>query len=307
MALATSALATRRINRCDVSLSQLQWEKENKMDVKAPSTVLISGRTLAYDEASPANPADLRGVILLLTGLGSKRLGWAKQLDVFGHHYRTIALDYRDTGDSDEVAEDYTPADLADDAAMLLESLGIAHSHVIGISLGGFVALQLALRHPSLLDKLVLISTSAGGSTHVPASPEILALLTPEPGLEVGERTMRTYRQLMATEFVAAHPEELERIAATARYRPHSAAAYMRQLRAALTHDVADSLHRIAAPTLVIHGDADPLVPPENGAFLAAHIANARHIVYRGVGHIPIVERADDFNRDALRFLAGEA
>jgi pimeloyl-ACP methyl ester carboxylesterase len=80
----------------------------------------------------------------------------------------------------------------------------------------------------------------------------------------------------------------------------------MRQLQATLAHDVADALHRIAAPTLVIHGDLDPLVPPANGAHLATQIAGAQHIIYRGVGHIPIIERADDFNRDVLAFLAGD-
>jgi pimeloyl-ACP methyl ester carboxylesterase len=80
----------------------------------------------------------------------------------------------------------------------------------------------------------------------------------------------------------------------------------MRQLQATLAHDVADALHRITAPTLVIHGDLDPLVPPANGAHLAAQIGGAQHILYRGVGHIPLVERADDFNRDVLAFLAGD-
>lgn len=274
------------------------------MDVKEPASVRISGRKIAYDEARPANPADERGTILLLTGLASKRLGWYGQIEVFGREYRTIAMDHRDTGDSDEVAEDYTPADLADDAAALLQALDISHAHVIGISLGGFAALQFALRHADMLDKLVLVSTSAGGSTHVPASPEIIALLTPEPGLEVGERAIRSYSRIMAVEFVAAHPEALERIAHTARYRPQSAAGYMRQLRASLAHDVVDALHRITAPTLIIHGNLDPLVPPQNGAYLAAHIPGAKHLVYQGVGHIPIVERADDFNRDVLAFLS---
>ncbi|HEX8730024.1 MAG TPA: alpha/beta fold hydrolase, partial [Ktedonobacterales bacterium] len=177
-------------------------------------------------------------------------------------------------------------------------------THVVGISLGGFTALQFALRHADLLDRLVLVSTSAGGRTHVQPSAEIVALLTPSPGVEVGERAIRTYSRIMAAEFVEAHPEELERIAETARYRPQSATAYMRQLSATLTHDVADSLNRITAPTLVIHGDLDPLVPPANGAYLATHIAGARHVVYPGVGHIPIVERTDDFNRDVLAFLA---
>ncbi|HEU5438021.1 MAG TPA: alpha/beta fold hydrolase, partial [Ktedonobacterales bacterium] len=268
------------------------------------SSVLIGGRTLAYDVASPANPADARGTILLLTGLASKRLGWARQLEVFGREYRTIAMDHRDTGDSDEVADDYTAADLADDAAALLETLGITRAHVVGISLGGFVALHFALRHADLLDKLVLVSTSAGGSTHVPPSPEIVALLTPDASLEVGERAIRNYSRIMAAEYVAAHPEEMERIAETARYRPQSPAAYMRQLRASLAHDVTDALHRITAPTLVIHGDLDPLVPAANGEYLAKNIAGARHVVYHGVGHIPIVERADEFNRDVLAFLA---
>ena len=276
------------------------------MDVKEPSSVQIAGRKIAYDEARPANRADEKGTILLLTGLASKRLGWVRQLDVFGREYRTLALDHRDTGDSDQVAEDYTPSDLADDAAAVLSALGIAHAHVVGISLGGFAALQFALRHPEMLDKLVLVSTSAGGRAHVPASPEIVALLTPEPGLEVGERAIRGYSKIMAAEFVAAHPEAFEQIAATARYRPQSAAGYGRQLRASLAHDVVDELHRISAPTLVIHGDLDPLVPAANGAYLAAHIPGARHTVYSGVGHIPIVERADDFNHDVLAFLANE-
>jgi pimeloyl-ACP methyl ester carboxylesterase len=267
---------------------------------------LIAGRKLAYDEARPTSPAAAKGVILLLTGLGSKRLGWAKQLGVFGREYRTIAMDYRDTGDSDVVSEPYTVADLADDAAALLGALGIARAHVVGISLGGFAALQFALRHADLLGRLVLVSTSAGGRAHVPPGAEIAALLSPGPGVEVGERAIHTYSRIMAPAFVAAHPEELERIAETARYRPQLPAAYMRQLQATLGHDVADTLDRITAPTLVIHGDLDPLVPPANGAYLATHITGARHIIYPGVGHIPIVERADDFNRDVLAFLAAD-
>jgi pimeloyl-ACP methyl ester carboxylesterase len=277
------------------------------MQVNEPSSIQIAGRKLAYDEVGPTNPAAAKGAILLLTGLGSKRLAWARQLEVFGREYRTIAMDYRDTGDSDEVAEPYSVADLADDAAALLRTLGIERTHVVGISLGGFTALQFALRHADLLDRLVLVSTSAGGRTHVQPTAEIVALLTPSPGVEVGERAIRTYSRIMAAEFVKAHPEELERIAETARYRPQSSGAYMRQLSATLAHDVVDSLHRITAPTLVIHGDLDPLVPPVNGAHLATHIVDARHIVYPGVVHIPIVERRDDFNRVVLAFLAAEA
>lgn len=274
------------------------------MNVEAPKFVDLGGRKLAYDEARPADPASERGTILLLTGLGSKRLGWVNQLSVFGQTYRTIAMDHRGTGDSDDTATEYTPADLADDAAALLRALGVARAHVVGISLGGFTALQFALRHPDQLDHLVLVSTSAGGASHVQPAPEIIALLMPAPEVEVGERAINNYSKIMGAEYVAAHPEALRQIAEIARYRPQTPDAYGRQLRAALAHDVADELGRITAPTLIIHGDVDPLVPPPNGAHLAASIPGARHTVYAGVGHIPIFERAADFNRDVLAFLA---
>jgi pimeloyl-ACP methyl ester carboxylesterase len=77
----------------------------------------------------------------------------------------------------------------------------------------------------------------------------------------------------------------------------------MRQLQAALGHDVAQQLDRIQAPTLVIHGDVDPLVPPGNGDYLAQHIKGAQHIVYHNVGHVPIIECPEQFNRDVLAFL----
>ncbi len=271
------------------------------MEIREHSSVRIDGRKIAYDEVSPA---ESRGTILLLTGLGSKRLGWARQLEAFGQHYRTIALDHRDTGDSDPVGDPYTIGDLADDAAAVLRALGVERAHVIGISLGGFVALQVALRHPELVDKLVLVATSAGGETHVPPGPEMIEMLSRrEPGLEIGEAARRNYTRIMAPGYAERHPEELDRVAEVARYRPQSQEAYFRQLGAAQGHDATAGLDRIAAPTLVIHGEVDPLVRPENGRNLARRIRGAKLITYPDVGHIPIVEVADRFNRDVLAFL----
>jgi 3-oxoadipate enol-lactonase len=271
------------------------------MPVKEPSFVMIDGRRMAYDEVSPANP---RGTVLLLTGLGGNRLGWYRQLEVLGRSYRTIALDYRDVGDSDPVFEPYTLVDLADDAAAVLSALGVQHAHVISISMGGFVALQLALRHPALVDKLVLVATSAGGSTHVPPSPEMMALLgQPDLQLEAGERRRRTYARIAAPGYFESHPEDWDRVAENARQLPQRQDAYFRQLQAGTTNDVSGQLDAIQLPTLIVHGELDPLVVPENGHYLAQHIKGARLILYPGTGHIVIVERAEDFNRDVLAFL----
>jgi pimeloyl-ACP methyl ester carboxylesterase len=240
-----------------------------------------------------------------LTGLASKRLGWYRQLPVFGQIYRTIALDHRDTGDSDLATAPYTTADQADDAAGLLAVLGIEHANVVGISMGGFIALELALRHPELVEKLVLTGTSAGGATHVAPSPEIGALLVQDrQGVDPGELSRRTYTLIMAPGFAERNPAAMERVVETARYRPQSAEAYQRQLQACLGHDVAGRLGQIHVPTLVVHGEVDPLVPVENGRYLADHIPGAQLILYPETGHIAIVERADDYNQAVLGFLA---
>ncbi len=273
------------------------------LQIKEPSVVMIDGRKMAYDEVSPPNP---KGTILLLTGLGAKRLGWYNQIDVFGQTYRTIALDHRDTGDSDLASGPYTTVDQAEDAAAVLKALGISRAHVAGISMGGFIALELTLHHPDLIDKLILTSTSAGGPTHVPPGPEMLAMLGRDRrGMDPGDLARQTYSQIMAPGFLDSHPAAMEHIVETARYRPQKAEAYLRQLQACMGHNASDRLGQIHAPTLVVHGEVDPLVPVENGRYLAQHIPGARLILYPNTGHIPIVERAEEYNRDVLAFLEG--
>jgi pimeloyl-ACP methyl ester carboxylesterase len=274
------------------------------LEVAAPSFVEVAGRRLAYDEVSPPSP---QGTVLLLTGLGSKRLGWYRQLPVFGRTFRTIALDHRDTGDSDLATGPYTTADQADDAAGVLRALGIGQAHVVGISMGGFIAQELAARHPEMVRKLVLTGTHPGGPAHVQPGPDMLAMLTQGfNDVERGELARRVYTAIMAPGYLDAHPDELEHIMESERYQPQSAEAYRRQLQACLGHNMSDPdrLSQLRLPTLVIHGDVDPLIPTPNGLYLAAHIPNARLRLYGGVGHVAIVERADEYNRDVLAFLA---
>ncbi len=271
------------------------------MLVKEPSFVLIDGRRMAYDEVSPAYP---KGTVLLLAGADSNRLTWYKQLDVFGRAFRTIAVDSRDTGDSDPVSEPYTIADLADDGAFFLAALGVQRAHVVGVSLGGFVGLQMVLRHPERIEKLVLVSTSA---THIPPSTEVMAQmrqLQQDQPLEVGERMQRVLALFSAPGYFANHPQDWDRIAEWARYRPQSQESAVRQMQATMTYDVSGQLDHIQVPTLVVHGELDPRVVPKNGRFLAEHITGARFILYPNTGHLVPLEHAEEFNRDVLAFLA---
>lgn len=257
---------------------------------------------MAYDEVCPPNP---KGTIMLLTGLGSKRLAWYRQMEEFGRQYRTIALDHRDVGDSDPFPGSYTIADQARDVVSVMKALGIQKAHIVGISMGGFISLELAIRYAQVVDKLVLVSTSAGGLTNVPPGPRMmLGLFRREQG-EVGELARKVYGRIMAPGYMERQAEDREKIMAIARYRPMSPDAYQRQLRACLSHNAAFRLNQIQAPTLVIHGDKDPLVPTANGRRLARKIRGARLIIYPHTGHIPIIEQAAQFNRDVLAFLAG--
>lgn len=270
------------------------------MLIKEPSFAMIDGRRMAYAEVSPPHP---RGTVLLLAGAGARKFSWYKQLDVFGRTFRTIALDYRDTGDSDPYPRSYTIADLADDAAFVLAALGVPRAHVVGISMGGFVGLQMALLHPERVEKLVLVTTSA---TYTSISPALLAQMSQiqqDQHLEAGERIVRVVALVTAPNYFATHPEDRERAIELARYRPMSQEVSMRQMQACMLYDVSEQLDRIQTPTLVVHGELDPSIAPEHGRFLAEHIKGARFLLYPNIGHLPIFECPEDFNRDVLAFL----
>jgi len=267
----------------------------------APQFVNVGGRQLAYEEVSPPDP---EGTVLLLCGIGAKRQGWYRQLPVLGRRFRTLALDYRDVGDSDPATEPYSIDELADDVAALARELGIESASLVGISMGGFISLVLALRHPELVDRLILVVTSAGGETHVSTSPEVMRALMPDATeLESGDGARRVCSLVAAPGFAESHPEAIDEFVEIALHNPMRRDAYLRQLEACRAHDVADRLGDIHTPTLVLHGDVDPLVRIENGRLLAERIPGARLIVYENVGHIPEVECADDFNRDLAAFL----
>jgi pimeloyl-ACP methyl ester carboxylesterase len=266
-----------------------------------PQFVELDGRRIAYEERSPGDPD---ATVLLLCGIGAKRQGWYKQLPVLGERFRALALDYRDVGDSDAATGEYSIRDLADDVYGFARDLGIERASLVGISMGGFIALELALAHPECVDRLILVVTSAGGATHVSTSPEVMRALMPgDEEVESGEGARRVCSLVAGPGFAERHPEAIEEFVEIAQHNPMHVDAYLRQLAACRAHDVSDRLGVIAAPTLVIHGDADPLVPVENGRRLAAGIAGAELIVYEGVGHIPEVEVFERFNDDLVSFL----
>jgi pimeloyl-ACP methyl ester carboxylesterase len=262
-------------------------------------TVQLGSQAAWYDEHGDGSP------LVLIPGLGASRLSWWKQVQPLARTFRVIRIDNRDAGDSAHATAAYTIADMADDVAQLIRELKLGSAFVMGWSMGTFIAQELTLRHPALVNKLILVAGSAGGPTQTRATPEISALLKRSETEPIEARVRRTYPLLAGPDYMRQHPEDLDRLVWSQSTKPMSIACYQRQLGAILSWPgVGPELPRVTAATLVIHGDQDPLVPYPNGQLIASQIPGATLSTYEGVGHLPPIEAAERFNREVEEFLS---
>ena len=257
------------------------------------------GFALAYEVRGAGFP------LLLINGLGSDRGEWMAQIPAFGR-FRVITFDNRGSGESGTPPGPYTTTEMADDAAALLSFLGVERSHVLGVSLGGMIAQEVALRHPGRVGRLVLVCTTPGGDATVRPSPEALAAFARARDGDREAELRRTIPFLYTGRFRTGHPEEIEAFIARRLAAPSSPEGYAAQLAAAVGHSAGDRLKEIRSPTLVIAGTADRLVPPVNSERIASRIPGARLVLVPGAPHRLFAENAEAFNREVLSFLTTE-
>lgn len=255
------------------------------------------GFRMYYEEHGSGFP------MLLINGLGSDHLEWLHQLPAFASHGRVVVFDNRGTGKTDVPPGPYTTAQMADDAASLLRALGIPRAHVLGVSLGGMIAQEVALRHPGLVDGLVLGCTGPGGKLSIHPSPEAMAAFAIAKGEDPEAELRRMLPFLYTDACIRERPGEIEGFVRRRLDHPTPPEGYLAQLSAAVTHDASARLGNIRARTLVITGDADRLVNWENSLRLAGRIPGAVLVVLPGAPHRLFAETADAFNREVLSFL----
>jgi 3-oxoadipate enol-lactonase len=257
-----------------------------------PHATSSDGARIYYETAGSGPP------VLLIMGLGSNAYGWYRTIPWLSRTHRTIAFDNRGTGRSDVPGGAYAIAQMAADAAAVLDAAGHERAHIVGASLGGMIAQRFALAYPQRVTSLVLICTTHGGSRAVTASQEVMTGL-----VQGGDDPATVYRRnawfLYGDETRTSYPERIEEDLEYRAKIPTQPTGYFGQLQAAMGHDSWDELASIAVPTLVVHGDADILIPTANGRSIAERIAGSELVLLPGAGHM-LQADAGDAVRDAI-------
>ena len=263
--------------------------------------VFVNGINIDYRVDGQGDP------LIMIMGFGSAKNNWRFQIGSFKKYYRTITFDNRGVGKSDKPTGPYTIRMMADDTIGLMDHLGINKAHILGVSMGGMIAQELAINYPERVDKLILAATFArrdrtsGYSSEASKAQEIY---DESPHDEV------RIRRLAAVKVDLTLNKRLYRILGIPQMRimirlaPLSALNGLAgQIDAILAHDTVDRLKLIRAPTLVITGTADRLVKPVSSEVIANLVPKAKLVKVEGGSHGFNAEMRSEFNKEVLKFL----
>jgi 3-oxoadipate enol-lactonase len=257
------------------------------------SLVENRGAKIYWDEQGQGEP------VLFIMGLGWASNMWHRTRPVLATRYRTIAFDNRGAGRSEVSPGPYSIALLASDAAAVLDAAGVERAHLLGISMGGMIAQEFALQYPKRVRSLILACTASGGPRAVQADPEAVQLLF-RRDLSPEERAKA------AVPFIYDSGTPRERIdqdlAALSEWYPRPE-GYVAQLQGILAWEADSRLSQITAPTLVIHGATDRLIPPANAKLIAERIPGAKLVLIPHASHIFETDQPGSAYRAILEFL----
>lgn len=236
---------------------------------------------LSYERAGDGPP------LLLIMGMSGTKHHWGEPLlEQLRRDFDTIVYDHRDAGDSTRTGEPFTIADLAEDAVGLMEALDVDSAHVMGISMGGMVAQELALAHPERIRSLTLGCTYCGGEGSSFASEGVMRRLAAAMASGDRERAIRTAWEVNVSPSFAVGEEVYATFLQNGLRYGVPVPVIMRQMQAIAGHDTSARLPELRAPTLVVHGTLDEMLPVQNGRMIAGLIPGSRLEIFEDVGHL---------------------
>lgn len=242
--------------------------------------------------------------LVLIEGLGYSTWMWYKQVDELAKFFKVVTFDNRGVGKSDKPDQEYTIEVFADDTAELLSALGIKQAHILGVSMGGFIAQEFALKYPEMVNKLIICSTSFGGPNSIPIPMETLSLMMKGGGVY---KSIDEIKEVIATalnkENIDQHEAVLNKIIEEKINDPQPKYAYQRQLMAGASFNAEDRVNDIHAKTLIMAGKGDRVVPWENAKLLHEKISDSKIEIIENAGHLFFMEEPEITNRIIIDFL----
>lgn len=250
----------------------------------------INGVELAYELRGAGAP------LVMIHGAQGDQSMFDGMAASFANGFRVLTFDQRGSGMSEKPDMDYSIGLLADEAAALMDQVGFPAAHIIGVSMGGAIAQELALRHPQKVLSLVLGCTTAGGPNAIRIGGDALTAAYSTRPMSAEERGRALAEAAFTKNYIERHPEIIPAMIEARRRRPLDPVALERRMQAILRHDAYDRLPRISCPTLVITGREDALIAWENSRILAERIPRARLTVIESAGHCFWLERPEQAN-----------
>ncbi len=242
--------------------------------------------------------------IVMIMGLAGNADWWDKALiEGLSKEYKTIIFDNRGVARTDNDDKDFTMKDLADDTVGLMDALKIEKAHVLGISMGGVVAQEIAINYPQRVEKLILCSTACGGPHFIAPDMRVLGVLAAGKGDKTQEEFSRaTTFTLYPEEFIKEHPDIVEDRLQIRLQNPIADNTYQRQLKS-FGVETGERLKNLNIPTLILHGKQDILVPPGNGENIAKLIPGAKLQLFEKSGHALFTIETDAVLKAIVDFL----
>lgn len=242
--------------------------------------------------------------LVAIMGLTGSRGHWRGFPERFADAYRVITFDNRGVGETTAPRGPYSAAQMADDTLGLMDHLGIGAAVVFGVSMGGMIAQEVALKAPARISKLVLGCTGFGGAKALPPTPDVIAAFA-SVGKGAGEAGLRKLIELnFSPRFIAEQAATIDEILRYGLANRMSPTGFQGQMGAVMMHDTAARLGAIQAPTLLLTGDVDNLIPGGNAKLLNELIPHAKLVTLPDVGHMFWIEAADAAERAMREFLA---